>query len=267
MYSLSSETISFLTFWIHMHFHLLLLSFHAISTSIFVEGTRVCGGMFDQAAGVHLSSSSAVYRLCAVPTGCSCGLCPCVWRGAEGRRAPEWGSWTGTAGTVLLPQERAVQTAWRSETTHSHTHPNTKIQTHKHLTEDTKRRTRTREMWGRWTRQEDKTKSKRGRESRGKTGEVRVKTQEVQPKRKKWGAERIVGKAESPMETHEEERDTWRGARGGNERSCFHKISQNAEIKEWRSGRINKWRSDWNKKEGMRMVNTNMGQMRAGENP
>lgn len=55
-----------------------------------------------------LTSSSAV------PTGCSGGLPACMWRGAEGRRAPVRGGRTGAAGTVLLPQERAVQTAWRS---------------------------------------------------------------------------------------------------------------------------------------------------------
>lgn len=55
-----------------------------------------------------LTSSSAV------PTGCSGGLRPCMWRGAEGRHAPVRGGRTGAAGTVLLPQERAVQTAWRS---------------------------------------------------------------------------------------------------------------------------------------------------------
>lgn len=113
-----------------------ILNSHAASPSITTScyfSLCICGGeMFDQAAGVHRSSSSAVYRLCAVPTGCSGGLRPCVWRGAEGRRAPRWGGRTGAAGTVLLPQERAVQTAWRSGgATHSHTQPNTKIQTHK----------------------------------------------------------------------------------------------------------------------------------------
>lgn len=51
----------------------------------------------------------------SVPTGCSGGLRPCVWRGAEGRGAPGRGGRTGAAGTVFLLQERAVQTAWRVE--------------------------------------------------------------------------------------------------------------------------------------------------------
>lgn len=44
-----------------------------------------------------------------------------MWRGAEGRHAPGRGGCTGTARTVLLLQERAVQAAWWS--THGgHTH-------------------------------------------------------------------------------------------------------------------------------------------------
>lgn len=195
------------------HCHFIAL----ISASTFMEGIRVWGEeMFDQAAGVHLSSSSAVYRLCAVPTGCSGGLRPCVWRGAEGRRAPWWGGRTGAAGTVLLPQERAVQTAWRSrrqKATHTHTYRNTKIQTHTQTyNKDTKRRNRT-ERCGEDGRdgKTRQTQSKRGRESRRKTGEVRVKTQEeVHPPEGKKEAERIVGKAESPVETHEEKIDMWK---------------------------------------------------------
>lgn len=126
-----------------MRFILYLLSFFGFSASVFTEGIHVWGEMFDQAVVVHLPSSSAVYRLCAVPTGCSGGLRPCMWRGAEGRRAPGWGSRTGTAGTVLLLQERAVQTAWRSGQ-HTATHPQTRRFKHTQTcNKDTKRRTRT----------------------------------------------------------------------------------------------------------------------------
>lgn len=84
-----------------------------------------------------LTSSSAV------PTGCSGVLRPCMWRGAEGRHAPVRGGRTGAAGTVLLPQERAVQTAWRSGR-HKSEDGNTQ-QTRKKK----KQRRTTTETWGR----------------------------------------------------------------------------------------------------------------------
>lgn len=62
--------------------------------------------------------------------------------------------------------------------TQPNTHPDTKIQTPTQTyNKDTKRRTRT-EMWGRWTRQEDKTHKKQEREGEQKAGEVRSSTPE-----------------------------------------------------------------------------------------
>lgn len=179
-------------------------------------GIHVCGGMFDQAAGVHLSSSSAVYRLCAVPTGCSGGLCPCVWRGAEGRLAPGWGSRTGAAGTVLLPQERAVQTAWRSGRTHSHTHPNTKdsnTQTYNKRHEATHQDKR--DVGKMDETRQDRQKAREGGRVEGtqERSESRHKKFSAKGKSEKqrglWERQRVPWK---PMK----KKDTWRGARRGN---------------------------------------------------
>lgn len=172
--------------------------------SVFVEGVGVWGGMFVQAAAVHRSSSSAVDQLCAaVPTGCSGGLPPCVWRGAEGRLTPEWGSRTGAAGTVLLPQERAVQTAWRSTAgggRRDDTQPHTKIQTHKHVTEeDTRRRSRTERM-------DEKTKRQTA-EGGGQTHESSAPEGESQRQKKDCGKEsrgNPVKKKKRDMEEVEE---------------------------------------------------------------
>lgn len=161
-----------------------------------MEWFHVWGEMFNQAAGVHWSSSSAVYRLCAVPTGCSDGLRPCVWWGAEGRRAPRWGSRTGAAGTVLLPQERAVQTAWRSgDDKQPHAAETQRFKPTKNIQQKTRSDAPEQRDVGKVDEAERQDKKQ---ESRRKTVEVRFKMQEVQSQR-----ERIV-------ETHEEERDTWR---------------------------------------------------------
>lgn len=64
------------------------------------------------AAGRGPDMNLPFHSCCAVPTGCSEGLLPCVWRGAEGRQAPGRGGCNGAV--LLLLQERAVQTAWRS---------------------------------------------------------------------------------------------------------------------------------------------------------
>lgn len=111
----------------------------------------------------NLHSLAADVRLSvlAVPTDCSSGLRPWVWRGAEGRCAPRWGSRTGAAGTVLLPQERAVQTAWRSGQ-HRATHTRTPRIQHTHANDkDTEWSVETRRCW------EDETdKETRGRVER-----------------------------------------------------------------------------------------------------
>lgn len=128
--------VELLIFQLHRQFH--PLSFHLCYLQHpclrrgLMSGRERCSNVRLSLLLISSSSSSAVYQLCAVPTGCSSGLRPCMWRwGAEGRRAPGRGSRTGAAGTVLLPQERAVQTAWQSGQQNKATHPNTK-DTNKH---------------------------------------------------------------------------------------------------------------------------------------
>jgi len=146
--------------------------------------------MFHQAAGLFsLFTSSAVFRSRAVPTGCSGGLRPCVRRGAEGRHAPRWGGRTGVAGTVLLPQEWAVQTAWRSGRHTAATHN----QTRAHTQTTWIRSERTRTEGSDETKRKQTGRKRIGQERRGLLSE---------------GTVRIVGEAVHPVETHEEERDT-----------------------------------------------------------
>lgn len=170
---------------------------------MFVEGVGVWGGMFDQAAAVHRSSSSAVDQLCAaVPTGCSGGLPPCVWRGAEGRLTPERGSRTGAAGTVLLPQERAVQTAWWSTAgeagRHTTTHEDSNTQT-------CNRRRHEATQQDREDGREDKKTDSRGR---------RTDTREFSPRGRKSEAEKDCGK-ESRGNPVKKKENTWKKWRNG----------------------------------------------------
>lgn len=217
--------------------HFIFVFSSCISVEGFVSG--------DQAAGVHRSSSTAVYRSCAVPTGCSGGLRPCVWRGAEGRRAPWWGSRTGAAGTVLLPQERAVQTAWRSGTTHS------RARGFKHTNTDMWHKTRGdapgRRDVGKMdeTGRQDRQKAREGgrAEERQERSETRHETFSPGGKSEKQKA--LWEKQWKPMkkkETH----------RGGNERGHFPKKPHNMEkskMTEWRRGWVKKWASEMKKDE------------------
>lgn len=94
----------------------------------------------------------------------------------------DWGCWDcAAASRTGCPNGLAVRDDRQSHTA-EHKDSNTRTQTcnkgHEATHKDAK-------MWGRWTRQEDRkarqAKSKRGRE----TGEVTVKTREVQSQRRK----------------------------------------------------------------------------------
>lgn len=75
------------------------------------ESDLVSSALVAVVTKLQLRLLSLRYDSWAVPTSCGGGLHSFVRRGAEGGGASGRG---GCTGVVLLPQERAVQTAWRS---------------------------------------------------------------------------------------------------------------------------------------------------------
>lgn len=197
-----------------------ILNSHAASPSITVTTSlllqHICGG-----GGLCLARD--VRPSCWCPSAfflcCSLVMC-CTYRlqrraasvrvaGCGGATRPavggsDWGCWDCAAASRMgCPSGLAVGGDTQPHTA-EHGDSNTQTQTCNKRHEATQQ---DREMW---TRRGDKTDKKQEREGewreggRGQSQHTRSSAPEVKE------AKRIAGKAETPVETHEEERDTWR---------------------------------------------------------